>query len=293
MKRIFLFLLLASATVKAQNKMLSMEDAVLKARTSLAPQSFKQMMWIKNSNDYSYIGTDNNLYKGNAESKAQLLLRLTELNSALRAQKEDTLASFPAMEWEDVNSFIFKANKKRWMWITAVKTLEKKSLENFPDEAENIDKDKKKGFIVYTKNNNLYLWNAGKIYPVSKDGNKDLVYGQSVHRNEFGIKKGTFWSHSSNYLAFYRMDQTMVKDYPITDYSVKPAKEKIIKYPMAGDISHQVTIGIFDLKKLETIYLKTTGPADHYLTNIAFSPDDKHIYVAELNRDQTEMKLNR
>jgi hypothetical protein len=50
MKKIILLLLLLSALVNAQNKMLSMEDAVLKARTSLAPQNFKQMMWIKNSN---------------------------------------------------------------------------------------------------------------------------------------------------------------------------------------------------------------------------------------------------
>jgi dipeptidyl-peptidase-4 len=293
MKRIFLFLLIASTSIKAQNKMLSIEDAILKARTSLAPQNFKQLMWIKNSNDYCYIGADNNLYKGSAEKdKAQILLRLVELNAALRLQKEDTLLSFPNITWEDVNSFIFKANNKRWMWITALKTLEKKPLENLPEDAENLDKEKKKGFIAFTKNNNLFLWNAGKIYPISKGGSENIVYGQSVHRNEFGIKKGTFWSNSGNYLAFYRMDQSMVKDYPITDYNVKPAAEKLIKYPMAGDSSHHVTIGIFDLKKLETIYLKTPAPADHYLTNIAFSPDDKHIYVAEINRDQNEMKLN-
>lgn len=292
MNKITLLFLFTGALVQAQNKMLSMEDAVLKARTGLAPQTLKQLMWVKNSNDYSYVSVENNLYKAGAESKAQLLLKLTELNSALRAQKEDTLSGFPAMEWEDVNSFTFKANKKRWMWITAVKTLEKKPLENLPDDAENIDKDKKKGFILYTKNHNLYLWNAGKIFPISKDGSDNLVYGESVHRNEFGINKGTFWGNTGNYFAFYRMDQSMVNNYPITDYSVKPAHEKIIKYPMAGDSSHQVTIGIFDLKKLETIYLKTPAPADHYLTNIAFSPDDKHVYVAELNREQNEMKLN-
>ena len=293
MKKILLLLLFVSPFLSAQNKMLNMEDAIINGAKSLAPQNFKQLMWVKNSADFSYVGPDNHLYLGSADKgKAQILLRLSELNAAIRAQKEDTLNAFPVITWEDVNSFIFKANKKRWMWITAVKTLEKKALENFPDDAENIDKDKKKGFIVYTKNNNLYLWNAGKTYPISKDGSTDLVYGQSVHRNEFGIKKGTFWGNSSNYLAFYKMDQSMVKDYPITDYSVKPAKEKLIKYPMAGDSSHQVTIGIFDLKKLETIYLKTPAPADHYLTNIAFSPDDKHVYVAELNRYQNEMKLN-
>jgi dipeptidyl-peptidase-4 len=291
MKKLCLILLLTSSTLMAQKKMLSMEDAVVKARTSLAPQNLKQLMWIKNTTDYSYIGSDNNLYRGSAEKdKAQILLPLTELNAALKLRKEDTLTSFPMMEWEDVSSFTFKASKKRWLWITALKTLEPKSLENLPDEAEN--KDKKRGMIAYTMNNNLYLWNAGKVYPISKDGSDDLVYGQSVHRNEFGINKGTFWSTSGNALACYRMDQKMVKNYPITDYSVKPAKENLIKYPMSGDSSHHVTIGVFNLKSMSVTYLKTTPPADHYLTNIAFSPDDKMIYVAELNRDQNEMKLN-
>lgn len=291
MKKLCLLLLLISPSLMAQKKMLSMEDAVMKARTSLAPQNLKQLMWIKNTTDYSYIGSDNNLYRGNAEKdKAQILLPLTELNAALKLRKEDTLSSFPMMEWEDVNSFTFKASKKRWLWITALKTLEPKALENLPDEAEN--KDKKRGMIAYTMNNNLYLWNAGKVYPISKDGSDDLVYGQSVHRNEFGINKGTFWSNSGNALAFYRMDQKMVKNYPITDYSVKPAKENLIKYPMSGDSSHHVTIGVFNLKSMSVTYLKTAPPADHYLTNIAFSPDDKMIYVAELNRDQNEMKLN-
>jgi dipeptidyl-peptidase-4 len=291
MKKLGCILLLISSTLMAQKKMLSMDDAILKGKTSLAPQNLKQLMWIKNTTDYSYIGLDNNLYKGAAENgKAAILLRLTELNAALKSLKEDSLATFPAMEWEDVNSFTFKANKKRWMWITAVKTLELKPLENFPDDAEN--KDKKRGMIAYTQKNNLYLWNAGKVYPISTDGSDDLVYGQSVHRNEFGITKGTFWSNSGNTLAFYRMDQSMVNNYPITDYTVKPAKENLIKYPMSGDSSHHVSIGIFNLKNLSVIYLKTPPPADHYLTNIAFSPDDKMIYVAELNRDQNEMKLN-
>jgi dipeptidyl-peptidase-4 len=291
MKKLCLLLLLISPSLMAQKKMLSMEDAVVKARTSLAPQNLKQLMWIKNTTDYSYIGSDNNLYRGSAEKdKAQILLPLTELNAALKLRKEDTLTSFPAMEWEDVNSFTFKASKKRWLWITALKTLEPKTLENLPDEAEN--KDKKRGMIAYTMNNNLYLWNAGKVYPISNDGSYYLVYGQSVHRNEFGINKGTFWSNNGNALAFYRMDQKMVKNYPITDYSVKPAKENLIKYPMSGDSSHHVTIGVFNLKNLSVTYLKTAPPADHYLTNIAFSPDDKMIYVAELNRDQNEMKLN-
>ncbi|MCC6252604.1 MAG: DPP IV N-terminal domain-containing protein [Bacteroidia bacterium] len=293
MKKYLLLILLFTHNIYAQDKLFTMTDAVLNARTSLAPQTLKQLKWIKNSAEYSYVGTDNNLYKATAfTGKAQILVSLNDLNKALKNKNEDTLSSFPGMEWEDMNSFIFKANKKRWMWITSVKTLELRELDNFPNDAENIEKDKKKGFIAYTQNDNLHIWNAGKIYHITTDGSSNIVYGQSVHRNEFGINKGIFWGNTGDYLAFYRMDQSMVKDYPITDYNEKPAKANLIKYPMSGDSSHHVTLGIFNLKTLKTIYIKTPPPADHYLTNIAFSTDDKWIYIAELNRDQNSMQLN-
>jgi dipeptidyl-peptidase-4 len=295
-KIITLSLLLLTFNGIAQNKLFTMDDAIIKGKSALAPFTFKQMSWIKNTNEFSYIDNRNGneiLYKFNAEDeKNSALVNLTELNAALKKTQEDTLKSFPTFTWEDVNSFVFTANKKRWLWITAVKTLEKKMLENLPNDAENIDKDKKKGIIAYTKNNNLLLWNAGKVYPITNDVDENIINGQQVHRNEFGITKGTFWSPSSNFLAFYRMDQRMVKDYPITDYNVRPALAHNIKYPMAGDSSHEVTVGVFDLKNLKTIFIKTTGPADHYLTNLAWSLDEKHLYIAELNREQNEMKLN-
>ena len=72
--------------------------------------------------------------------------------------------------------------------------------------------------------------------------------GQIVHRNEFGITKGTFWSPKNNYLAFYRKDESMVTDYPLLDISKRPAHISYIKYPMAGMRSEEVSVGIYNLK---------------------------------------------
>jgi dipeptidyl-peptidase-4 len=118
------------------------------------------------------------------------------------------------------------------------------------------------------------------------------VNGQAAHRSEFGITKGTFWSPKGSRLAYYRMDQTMVTDYPIVDVSVTPAREKAIKYPMAGDKSHQVTVGVYDLSTRKTVFLQTGEPREQYLTNLAWSPDERFIYLAVLNRGQNQMQLN-
>ena len=106
------------------------------------------------------------------------------------------------------------------------------------------------------------------------------------------INKGTFWSNNGTKLAFYRMDQGMVTDYPIIKWSERPAKVDLIKYPMAGDKSHHVTIGVYNTATQNTIWLKTGEPAEQYLTNIAWSPDDKYIYIAVVNREQNHMWLN-
>ena len=76
--------------------------------------------------------------------------------------------------------------------------------------------------LAYTIRGNLYVKTAeGQELQVSKDGSTDgsdnIVYGQSVHRDEFGISKGTFWSPDGQQLAFYRMDQSMVATYPQVD----------------------------------------------------------------------------
>jgi dipeptidyl-peptidase-4 len=126
---------------------------------------------------------------------------------------------------------------------------------------------------------------------LTSDGSREIVYGESVHRNEFGINEGLFWSPDGQRLAFYRMDQSMVTDYPQVDIFPREATYEPDKYPMAGMTSHQVTVGVYDLKTNKTIYLQAGDPTDRYFTNIAWSPDGKVIYMFELNRDQNDCRL--
>ena len=147
--------------------------------------------------------------------------------------------------------------------------------------------------VAFVKGDNLYVCNAqGTHKQLTKDGSRDIVYGQSVHRDEFGIYKGTFWSNDGQQLAFYRMDQSMVADYPLVDIDTRIATETPVRYPMAGEKSHLVTVGIYHLKTDKTVYLNTGDPTDRYFTNIAWSPDGKLIYLIELNRAQNHYSLD-
>lgn len=173
-----------------------------------------------------------------------------------------------------------------------------------PEGAVSRDFHVKSGNTAYTMGGNLYVAMAdGKDMAVScdgsTDGSDDIVYGQSVHRDEFGISKGTFWSPDGKSLAYYRMDQSMVPSYPQVDIksrAIAECESRIAEtyschYPMAGERSHVVKVGVFNTETQENVWLDLTGEKDDYHTNISWAHDGKSIYVFELNRDQNHMRL--
>ena len=276
-----------------QQKTLSMEDAMLNARTTLAPENLRQLQFVKGTNDYVYLkkinGTDT-WVKGNFKSKDESeYLTLAQLNRRLRAAGLDSVASVPSIQFsKDKWMLSLKGQKYAFnMGDSLYKVVVDKNIFSKSNLDESSD-----GFMAYLDNFNLYVTKNGDTKQVTTDGSKDLVYASSVHRDEFGISKGTFWSNNGHQLAFYRMDQSMVSDYPIIDWTQYPAKNENIKYPMAGGKSHHVTVAVYNADTKNTIWLKTGEPAEQYLTNIAWSPDDKYVFIAVLNRGQNHMWLN-
>ena len=293
-----LLVLLAFAAylpVSAQQKMLTMEDAFL--NRSLQPENLRQLTWIPGSADeYSYlrtVGGQDELVRGTKSGQLSPVLTLGDLGQGLQAAGAPSVkaSAFPAVTWNSASSFLTTRLSK--VYQVDATTKQASLLFGYDAGAENIDFDPTKTRVAYTKAQNLYVSLAGRENEaVTQEPNPGIVNGQAAHRSEFSITKGTFWSPTGNKLVYYRMDQTMVIDYPLVDISATPAQAKPIKYPMAGDKSHEVTVGVYDLASRKTVFLQTGEPKEQYLTNISWSPDEKSIYVAVLNRDQNHMKLN-
>lgn len=182
-------------------------------------------------------------------------------------------------------TFYYNWTTKKIEWLVA--RVQGAGSEDFATASKNL---------AYVKDDNLFVQTAdGRSLQVSTDGSRDLRYGTSVHRDEFGIRKGTYWNPAGTQLAFYRMDQSMVSDYPLINTQVsaetrvhEPAPEK---YPMAGMTSHKVSVGVFDVATQEIVYLQTGDPTDRYFTNIAWNPAGTRIYMYELPRSQKRAEL--
>ncbi|RLD88176.1 MAG: S9 family peptidase [Bacteroidetes bacterium] len=280
---------LMSFTGIAQEKMLTVNDAIY-MNPAVYPVRVPQLQWMPKSDDYVYA-KQNSLYKVSARGGSEtLFLTLDNLNEKMAQNDFDSLKQLPHISFLNQNEVYFSSSNK---WFTY--NTETHSLQNFatlPDSAENIDFNKKTKSIAYTIKNNLFILMNGSTIQVTHDDNPGIVNGQTVHRVEFGINTGTFWSPDGKTLAFYRKDETMVADYPLVNIDTRIATVKTTKYPMAGETSHQVTLGVFNPETGSTLFLKTGEPKDHYLTAVTWDPSGKYIYIAILNRDQNQMKLN-
>ena len=294
MKQLFFsFLFSISITsLFSQQKQLTIEDAMVNARTTLAPENLKQLQFIKGTNDYVYLKKINGVdvwMKGNFKSKEESdYLTLSAFNQYLRKASMDTVKSMPAIQFA-ANEFTttIKGQKMSFAMDMSSKILISKEIA----AKENVEQSSD-GYIAYVDHHNLFVTKNGDTKKVTEDGSEGIVYASTVHQSEFGITKGTFWSNNGKSLAFYRMDQTMVPDYPIVDWSERPAKVNNLKYPMAGNSSHHVTVAVYNAETKNTTWIKTTGPAEQFLTNIAWSPDDKFLYIVILNREQNHFWVN-
>lgn len=288
-------LLLLSSTIMAQNKKSFTLDDLMWGGSNywnLQPKNISTAWWgdclMQTEADNVRI-----LYneKGKA-AKGEVLFTTENINSQLDESKQGKVrdlrsARFPYPDRTEVlletqkASLIYDWKSGQVIWIQPrISGLQANSF-NPTSKAR-----------AFVKDWNLYVTTAdGITHQVTTDGSRELQYGMSVHRDEFGINKGTFWSPKGNLLAFYRMDQSMVTDFPLVDISHRVAQLAPEKYPMAGMISHKVTVGIFNPATEKTTYLQAGDPTDRYFTNIAWSPDEKTLYVIELPRTQDKAEL--
>lgn len=273
----------------AQNTPLTMSDAILKGRSALGPTNLRQLQWVPGTARFTHV-VQNKFVRVNAPDLATDTLNwLPKINEALEAAGTKTLSGMPSTRWNATGGGIWFTHENGIYTYSPDEGLKRRN--GYPAGAENLDVQEKNYHAAYTVGSSLYVNIGGKDLGVGLSTEDGIVYGKSVHRDEFGIHNGTFWSPSGRLLAFYRMDERMVTQYPIYVLDSMPAQARQVRYPFAGSKSHHVTIGVFDTQTARTIYLNTGEPAEQYLTNVAWSPDDKFILVAVVNREQNHVWL--
>lgn len=280
---------LISMNAFAQLKKLTLEDCIVKQNQLFRTDKMVGFQWIPNTNQYVYLeDSGKKLMTASVEkTNATELMSLSDLNKALQTN----LKTLVGLTFKNQNAFIVNEGSKYFEYNLTTKSGAK--IQELNENDDNTSFDNKKEMMAFTQKNNLFYYakNQEKI-AITQNADENIVSGQSIARNEFDISKGIFWSPNSTYLAFYQKDETEVANYPILDINETPGKLESIKYPMIGQKSEKPKVGIFNLSTKKTVFIAPRGNADDYLTNLAWTPDEKYILIAEINRAQNEMNLN-
>ncbi|PCJ67158.1 MAG: hypothetical protein COA58_02240 [Bacteroidetes bacterium] len=290
-KMLFGLLLVTSLISFSQDKLLTIKDAI--TGYHLYPKGLYDAQWLPGGQWFSQLQiTDGKrtieVQEIAIHSGRTISISLEDINAAL---SEDTLSRLPHASWISQREFQFVVGSKIFAYhiedkksrLITSKVNERVTPQLFSDGT---------GYVGETPNGLAYEYNGtGKEISSDEPG---IVIGKTVHRSEFGITHGLYPSPSNSKLAYYEMDESMVTEYPLYKLADTPATMNMLRYPTAGGKSHHVVVKVKNLKgSEEAITIKTTGDKEQYLTNVSWTPDEKYILIAIVNRGQNHMWLNK
>jgi dipeptidyl-peptidase-4 len=149
--------------------------------------------------------------------------------------------------------------------------------------------------VAFVKNNNLYIKDISNstVKAVTTDGKWNYIINGNcdwVYEEEFEFTRAYQWSPNGTYIAYYKFDETNVKEYNMTMYDDRYNKDYRYKYPKAGDENSKVEIYIYNLVTGHTAKAQFEQ-GDIYIPRIKWTKDDNTLCVFWMNRHQDNLKL--
>ncbi len=295
MKKLFLSaiaMMLIMTSFAQEKKMLTPADASYN-NYEVFPKG-KSFKWLGDTDKYVFTEGDELRYQTPGEKSSHTLLTMEQINSLCKGNGIGDFKKMPNITWKDEHSgYFYKMGDDGGLVLYLLNINEKsiKKVTALPANAENVNLNEVTMRIAYTIGNDLYIADGDKTSRLTENP-EHVIAGQSVHRNEFAIDGGIFWSPDGNKLAYYLMDESMVTDYPLVDITTRIAEAKPIKYPMAGMTSHIVKLHVYDIATGADVVMRTGEPEEHYLTAITWNNDNEKIYIGILNRGQDTLSFN-
>jgi dipeptidyl-peptidase-4 len=276
MRRLFLLLFLLPLVATAQTKSITLEDIYKKGTFRGEP-----------------VRTDFGQAKKDPEIKFD---ELKDENGKMFGQPDDVIYSetYPnTVLLKKGNEPIYRRSSKSFVYLYDAVT---KKLTKLADEKvlhPTLSPDGSK--IAFVKSNNLVLYDiaTNSSRNITTDGKWNYIINGNcdwVYEEEFEFTRAYEWSPKGSYIAYYRFDETNVKEYNMTIYDNAHNKDYRYKYPKAGDDNSKVSIHIYDLANNKTAKAQFEE-GDIYIPRIKWTRDDNTLVVYWMNRHQNDLKL--
>ena len=286
---IFCLSFVFSCVLGFSQKDLNLDDAVMNQYRKYAPDRVANFEWIPETSNYSYLEEGRTVLVKSSPNSNEIdeIIDIATVNKILKTE----FRIFYSASWLNKNELLLSDNQSFYSIDVTNKTGVR--LHSLEENGSSPKYESSSHQLAYLVENNVMMRDSkSKLVPVTENSDPNIVSGQAIARSEFGITEGLFWSKNGNYLAYYQKDETNVHNYPLLNNEDTPGTLMNVKYPMTGQLSEKPQVGIFNTKTRNTVFINPQGNDDDYLTNLSFTPDEKYVVIAEVNRGQNHMWLN-
>jgi dipeptidyl-peptidase-4 len=302
MKKTLIAICLCSVIALPQKKQLTLDDIFLSGK--FTPEKVENVRWRPDGSAFAFTIADPvnsipEIYLYDIPSlEEKLFLSSDKLNF------KGNQIKMSSYDWtDDAKQLIIRGPEKSiWrhsrMSPVYLLNIESGEMRAFADEYSGLKGVKLSpdgNHAGYVKEHNLFIveLSTGKETQLTFDGNENFLNGEFdwVYEEEFSIADGWKWSPDGSKIAFWKFDQTRVKEFYMIDEMYAYNKVMPLKYPKAGEQNAIVKIGVIDLNTKQTIWIDTGENDDIYLPRIYWMNSTNKLAIIKLNRLQNELHL--
>ncbi len=307
-----IFFLSAGPSVLGQEKLLTIDDIFDPAKRVNFNGTPANPRWLKDGVHYMVVSRDRNasprLLKVDAVTgKSQPLYDAARMEAAfaslpgINKDEAHRLANQTSYQLNpsETGVMINFANDLFYYEFGSERALR---LTSNPDEeiGESFSPDGR--MVSFIRGNNLYVEDLStqrRERALTRDGTDKLLNGRLdwVYQEEL-YGRGNFgaywWSPDSTRIAFLRLDEHPVPEFPVVDQIPLDQNLEMTPYPKAGDPNPIVKLGVVSAAGGDVHWVDTYKyPAEDLLiVRVGWFPDSKKIWFMAQNREQTFIDLN-
>ena len=150
--------------------------------------------------------------------------------------------------------------------------------------------------VAFVRDNNIYIFDlqTKEEKQITFDGKMNSIINGTmdwVYEEEFGIIQGFYWSPDSKKIAYYRFDESKVKEYNMQMWGGLYPDDYKFKYPKAGETNSVVDVLIYDLPTQKTTKLDVGSQNDQYIPRIQWTANANTLAIMRMNRWQNKMEI--
>jgi dipeptidyl-peptidase-4 len=299
---LFFFLFLIYTSIISSQTKLTLGDIF--HSNKFIEKKLENVQWMPDGSAFTFTKTNSetgldDIYKYDVKSEKDSLI--INGNSLVYGGQIIILSGY---SFSDDGSFLLFSGPEQKIWRYSIYAayyvfdLKRGKIFSFANGSpylRNVKFSPDSKYAGYVYNSNIYIidLNTEKTQQITNDGNKNILNGMFdwVYEEEFSLIDAWRWSPDSKKIAFWRLDQTRVKEFYLDDEMSQYNVITPLKYPKVGEQNSIVRIGVYDLEKNKTSWMNIGSEANIYIPRIYWTNTSGKLAIMRLNRRQNHLEL--